>query len=74
VVTQETYLVHDTIRENLRYGRADATDEELIEAAKAAAIHDHIAALPRLRHRGRASAATSCRAGKSSGSPSRARS
>ena len=46
VVTQETYLVHDTIRENLRYGRADATDEELIEAAKAAAIHDHIAGLP----------------------------
>jgi ATP-binding cassette, subfamily B, bacterial len=46
VVTQETYLVHDTIRENLRYGRPDATDEELIEAAKAAAIHDHIAGLP----------------------------
>lgn len=46
VVTQETYLVHDTIRENLRYGRPEATDEELIEAAKAAAIHDHIASLP----------------------------
>lgn len=46
VVTQETYLVHDTIRENLRYGRPDATDEELIAAAKAAAIHDHIASLP----------------------------
>jgi ATP-binding cassette subfamily B protein len=46
VVTQETYLVHDTIRENLRYGRPDATDEELAEAAKAAAIHDHIASLP----------------------------
>jgi ATP-binding cassette, subfamily B, bacterial len=46
VVTQETYLVHDTIRENLRYGRPDATDEELIEAARAAAIHDHIASLP----------------------------
>ncbi|MDX1935401.1 MAG: ABC transporter ATP-binding protein [Capsulimonadales bacterium] len=46
VVTQETYLVHDTIRENLRYGRPDATDEELVEAAKAAAIHDHIASLP----------------------------
>ncbi len=46
VVTQESYLVHDTIRENLRYGRPDATDEELIAAAQAAAIHDHIASLP----------------------------
>jgi ATP-binding cassette subfamily B protein len=46
VVTQETYLVHDTIRENLRYGRPTATDEELVAAAKAAAIHDHIASLP----------------------------
>ena len=46
VVTQETYLVHDTIRENLRYGKPDATDEELEAAAKAAAIHDHIASLP----------------------------
>jgi ATP-binding cassette subfamily B protein len=46
VVTQESYLIHDTIRENLRYGRSDATDEELIEAAKAAAIHDHILTLP----------------------------
>jgi ATP-binding cassette subfamily B protein len=46
VVTQETYLVHDTVRENLKYGKADATDEELFAAAKAAAIHDHIASLP----------------------------
>jgi ATP-binding cassette subfamily B protein len=46
VVTQETYLVHDTIRANLRYGRPDATDEELMAAARAAAIHDHIASLP----------------------------
>jgi ATP-binding cassette subfamily B protein len=46
VVTQETYLVHDTIRENLRYGNPDASDEELIAAAKAAAIHHHIASLP----------------------------
>jgi ATP-binding cassette subfamily B protein len=46
VVTQETYLIHDTIRENLRYGKPDATDEELVSAAKAAAIHDHIASLP----------------------------
>jgi ATP-binding cassette subfamily B protein len=46
MVTQESYLVHDTIRENLRYGRPDAEDAELIEAAKAAAIHDHILSLP----------------------------
>jgi ATP-binding cassette subfamily B protein len=46
VVTQETYLVHDTVRENLRYGRPDATDDELVAAATAAAIHEHIASLP----------------------------
>ncbi|MFM7323210.1 MAG: ABC transporter ATP-binding protein [Armatimonadota bacterium] len=46
VVTQETYLVHDTIRENLRWGRPDATDPEIEAAARAAAIHDHIASLP----------------------------
>jgi ATP-binding cassette subfamily B protein len=46
MVTQESYLVHDTIRENLRYGRPDADDAELLEAAKAAAIHDHILSLP----------------------------
>ncbi|HLJ56786.1 MAG TPA: ABC transporter ATP-binding protein [Chthonomonadaceae bacterium] len=46
VVTQETYLVHDTIRANLQYGRPDATEPELIAAARAAAIHDHIASLP----------------------------
>ena len=46
VVTQESFLLHDTIRENLRYARPEATDEELIEAARAAAIHDTIAAMP----------------------------
>jgi ATP-binding cassette subfamily B protein len=46
VVTQETYLVHDTIKANLRYGNPDASDAELIAAARAAAIHDHIASLP----------------------------
>jgi ATP-binding cassette, subfamily B, bacterial len=46
VVTQETYLVHDTIRENLRYGKPDATDEELTSAARTAAIHEHISRLP----------------------------
>src|SRR5437868_13860476 len=42
VVTQETYLFHGAVRENLLYARADATEEEMIEAAKAAAIHDRI--------------------------------
>ncbi|HEX8730654.1 MAG TPA: ABC transporter ATP-binding protein [Ktedonobacterales bacterium] len=46
VVTQETYLFHSTIRENMLYGRPDASEEELIAAAKAAAIHDRIMALP----------------------------
>ena len=46
MVTQETYLVHDTIAANLRYGRPDATDAELEQAARLAAIHDHIAGLP----------------------------
>jgi ABC-type multidrug transport system fused ATPase/permease subunit len=46
VVTQETYLFQGTIADNLRYGRADATDEELVDAAKAAQIHEVIAALP----------------------------
>ncbi len=42
VVTQETYLFHASIRENLLYARQDATDEEMIAAAKAAAIHERI--------------------------------
>src|SRR2546426_11324353 len=42
VVTQETYLFHASIRENLLYARLDATEEEMIAAAKAAAIHDRI--------------------------------
>jgi ATP-binding cassette subfamily B protein len=41
-VTQETYLFHNTIRENLRYARPDATDAELETATRAAAIHDRI--------------------------------
>jgi len=45
-VTQETYLLHTTIRENLKVAKPDATDEELIEACKAAAIHAHINGLP----------------------------
>ncbi|MFD0001159.1 ABC transporter ATP-binding protein [Streptomyces sp. NPDC127178] len=46
VVSQETYLFHASIADNLRFAKPDATDEELQAAAKAAQIHDHIAALP----------------------------
>ncbi|MHB8332693.1 MAG: ABC transporter ATP-binding protein, partial [Candidatus Dormibacteria bacterium] len=46
VVTQETFLFHGTIRENLLVGKHDATDQELMEAAQAASIHDRIAELP----------------------------
>ncbi|MCA9919489.1 MAG: ABC transporter ATP-binding protein, partial [Anaerolineales bacterium] len=46
MVTQETYLFYDTIRANLLYARPDATDEQMIAAAKAANIHDFIADLP----------------------------
>jgi ATP-binding cassette, subfamily B, bacterial len=46
IVAQETYLFHDTIAANLRYGKLTATDEELTAAAKAASIHDFIASLP----------------------------
>ncbi|MEV0209229.1 ABC transporter ATP-binding protein [Streptomyces sp. NPDC050788] len=46
VVSQETYLFHASVAENLRFAKPDATDEELRTAAKAAQIHDHIASLP----------------------------
>src|SRR5439155_14514917 len=46
VVSQETYLFHASVAENLRFAKPDATDEELHSAARAAQIHDHIASLP----------------------------
>ena len=46
VVSQETYLLHATIRENLRYAAPTATDEQIEAAARAAQIHDLIAGLP----------------------------
>ena len=46
VVSQETYLFHASVRENLRFAKPDATDEELVAAAEAAQIHDLIASLP----------------------------
>ena len=46
VVSQETYLFHATVRENLRFARPDATDEAIEDAAQAAQIHELIATLP----------------------------
>ncbi len=46
MVTQETYLFNDTIRANLLYGKLDATQSEIEEAARAANIHDFIKGLP----------------------------
>ncbi|MDW6065821.1 ABC transporter ATP-binding protein [Streptomyces sp. FXJ1.4098] len=46
VVSQETYLFHASVADNLRFAKPDATDEEIVAAARAAQIHDHIASLP----------------------------
>jgi len=46
IVQQDIYLFNDTMRENIRYGKPDATEEEIIEAAKRANIHDYIMTLP----------------------------
>jgi ATP-binding cassette, subfamily B, bacterial len=46
VVSQETYLFHATVRENLRFARPEATDEEIEDAARTARVHDLIASLP----------------------------
>ncbi len=46
VVLQDTFLFNATVRENLLYGKPDATDEELVAAARAACAHDFVVALP----------------------------
>lgn len=46
VVSQETYLLHTTIAENLRYARPDASDEQIVAAARAAQVHELIMSLP----------------------------
>jgi ATP-binding cassette, subfamily B, bacterial len=46
VVSQETYLFHASVRENLRFAQPDATDQEVEEAARTARIHNLIASLP----------------------------
>lgn len=45
-VTQETHLFHDSIRNNLKIAKLDATDEEIISACKKASVHDFIMSLP----------------------------
>ncbi len=46
VVSQETYLLHASVADNLRFAKPDATDAELVAAAQVAQIHDHLQALP----------------------------
>ncbi|WP_280445049.1 ABC transporter ATP-binding protein [Nocardia brasiliensis] len=46
VVSQETYLFHASVADNLRFAKPDATEQELHAAARAAQIHDHIMSLP----------------------------
>ncbi len=46
MVLQDTWLFHGTIRDNIKYGKLDATDEEVIEAAKAARVHRFVQTLP----------------------------
>jgi ATP-binding cassette subfamily B protein len=46
VVSQDAHLFHDTVRNNLRYARPTATDDEIAAACRAARIHDVIASLP----------------------------
>ena len=46
MVLQDTWLFHGSIKDNIRYGRLDATDEEVIEAAKAAHVHHFIKTRP----------------------------
>ncbi len=46
IVQQDIYLFNDSMRENIRYGKLDAAEEEIVEAAKRANIHDYIMSLP----------------------------
>ena len=69
-VTQETFLFHASVRENLRYAKPEATDRELQVAARMAAIHDRIALCPKAMTPSSASAATSSQEARSSASRS----
>lgn len=72
IVSQETYLFHSAIAENLRYARPDASQGELEEAARAANIHDTIGAFPTATRRSSANAGTASAGARSSASRSRA--
>ncbi len=72
IVSQETYLFHATIRENLRYAKPDATDEELVAACTAANINHIIAGFEKGYDTVVGSADTGSPAERSSASPSRA--
>ena len=66
VVTQETYLLHASIADNLRFARPDASDEELVQACRIAQIHDHIGVSARgVRNGGGGSAVIGSPAGRS---------
>ena len=66
MVLQDTWLFNDTILENIRYGRLDATDEEVIEAAKAAHADHFIRTLPEATRRCSTKRRATCRRGRSS--------
>ena len=78
MVTQDTSLLHRSVRENIVYGRPDANEDDMLAAARRAEAHDFVAGThrpqgpPRRTTRTSASAASSCRAGSGSASRSRA--
>ena len=74
LVPQDTAIFSVSVRENIRFGRPEATDAEVARAAEAAAAADFIRVLPRASTPRSASAASRCRAASASASPSRARS
>ena len=72
MVLQETYLFSTSLMENIRYGRLDASDEEVIAAAKEAHAHEFIAKLAQGYETNPGEAASNCRAASASASPWRA--
>ena len=68
VVFQDVYLFHDTIENNIRFGRPEATDEEVVQAAQAAHCHDFISAFRTATRRWSVKVEPPCQAVKNSGS------
>jgi ATP-binding cassette subfamily B protein len=73
IVPQDSVIFSTDAMENIRYGRPEASDDEVIEAARGAFAHDFISALPRATRPSSASAAFASRAASASASASRAR-